>query len=113
MKNEKGFSLIEVMIAMVIFAIGIMAVMQMHLWTTKNNSNSNFISIATMAATQKVEELRGTNLVAGEYNEKNGLVSVQYVITEDPVNPRLDKVVVNASLRGKTVNLETYNRRKL
>ena len=113
MQNEKGFSLIEVMIAMVIFAIGIMAVMQMHLWTVKNNSNSNFISIATMAATDKIEELRGQDLVAGAYNEKKGLVAIHYVITEDAVNPRLDRVLDKATLRGKTVQLESYLRNKL
>jgi len=108
MKNE-GFSLIEVMIAMAIFAIGIMAIMQMHLWAVKNNSTANFINIATMAATDTVENLRGQpTLVDGLYNKKNGPVDINYTITQDAVYPKLCKVEVSATLRKHTIRLNTY-----
>lgn len=57
-KKNKGFSLIEVMIAMAIFSIGILAVGSMQLSSTKNNTTGNITTQATMLARQKIEELR-------------------------------------------------------
>jgi prepilin-type N-terminal cleavage/methylation domain-containing protein len=109
-QNQKGFGLIEVMIGMVILGMGMMAAVQLHYSTARNNRNGNVISIATMAATQTLESLRGQNigdLVEGTFVEKVGLVDVSYVITKDPINDRLGRAVVSATLRGKTVRVET------
>ena len=57
-KKNRGFSLIEVMIAMAIFSIGILAVGSMQLSSTKNNTTGNITTQATMLARQKIEELR-------------------------------------------------------
>ena len=56
--RNRGFSLIEVMIALAIFSIGIMAVGSMQLWSTKNNTTGNITTQATMLARQKIEELK-------------------------------------------------------
>ena len=57
-KNERGFSLIEVMIALVIFSIGILAVAQLQFWNIRNNTTGNITTIATLLARQKMEELK-------------------------------------------------------
>jgi prepilin-type N-terminal cleavage/methylation domain-containing protein len=57
-KKNKGFSLIEVLIAMAIFSIGILAVGSMQLASTKNNTTGNITTQASMLARQKIEELR-------------------------------------------------------
>jgi prepilin-type N-terminal cleavage/methylation domain-containing protein len=57
-KMNRGFTLIEVMIAMAIFAIGILAVGSMQLSNTKNNTTGNITTQATMLARQKLEELK-------------------------------------------------------
>ena len=57
-KNNRGFTLLEAVIAMAIFSIGILAVGSMQLWNTKNNTTGNFTTQATMLARQKVEELK-------------------------------------------------------
>jgi len=57
-KNNRGFSLLEVVMAMAIFSIGILAVGSMQLWSTKNNTAGNFTTEATMLARQKIEELK-------------------------------------------------------
>ena len=56
--KNSGFSLIEVMIAMAIFSIGILAVGSMQLSTGKNNSTGNLTTQATMLAREKIEELK-------------------------------------------------------
>jgi len=50
--------MIEVLIAMAIFAIGILAVGSMVLSTTRNNTAGNIITIATMLAREKIEYLK-------------------------------------------------------
>ncbi len=57
-KNERGFSLIEVMIALVIFSIGILAVAQLQFWNIRNNTTGNITTMATLLARQKMEELK-------------------------------------------------------
>lgn len=57
-KNKRGFTLLEAVMAMAIFSIGILAVGSMQLWNTKNNTTGNFTTQATMLARQKVEELK-------------------------------------------------------
>ena len=50
--------MIEVLIAMAIFAIGILAVGSMVLSTTRNNTAGNIITIATLLAREKIEYLK-------------------------------------------------------
>lgn len=57
-KKNRGFTLIEAMIAIAIFSIGILAVGSMQLWNTKNNTTGNFTTQATMLAREKIEELK-------------------------------------------------------
>lgn len=57
-KNKKGFTLLEAVMAMAIFSIGILAVGSMQLWNAKNNTAGNFTTQATMLARQKIEELK-------------------------------------------------------
>ena len=55
---EGGFTLIEVLIGISIFAIGMLAVARMQMLTVRNTSVGNFTSQATMLAHQKMEELK-------------------------------------------------------
>jgi prepilin-type N-terminal cleavage/methylation domain-containing protein len=54
--TDQGFTLIEVLIAMAIFSIGILAVGTLVLSTTRNNTGSNILTQATMLARSKIEE---------------------------------------------------------
>jgi len=53
---NQGFSLIEVLIAIAIFSIGILAVGTLVLSTTSNNTSGNILTQATMLARAKMEE---------------------------------------------------------
>jgi type IV pilus assembly protein PilV len=63
-----GFSLIELMIAMVILAMGMLAVVSMHFGSARNNTNGNIYTQANMLAQAQLEILKNQavdNLVAG------------------------------------------------
>jgi type IV pilus assembly protein PilV len=58
-KNERGISLIEILVALTIFSIGILAVAQLQLWNIRNNTTGNFMTLATLLAREQLETLKG------------------------------------------------------
>lgn len=57
-KDKKGFTIIEVLMAMAIFAIGFLAIGKMLMYTTRNNTSGNFMTQATMIAREQMEYLK-------------------------------------------------------
>jgi prepilin-type N-terminal cleavage/methylation domain-containing protein len=55
---QGGFTLIEVLIGISIFAIGMLAVARMQMHSVRNTTVGNITSQATMLANQKMEELK-------------------------------------------------------
>ncbi len=62
--NERGISLIEILIALAIFSFGILAVAQLQLGNVKNNTNGNAVTMATLLARQQMEVLKNEANVA-------------------------------------------------
>jgi hypothetical protein len=67
---QKGYLLIEAMVAMAIFSIGFLAIGKMIIFTTHNNTRSNIMTQATLLATKTLEDFKNTaeisTLVIGE-----------------------------------------------
>jgi len=79
-RNEKGFTLIEVIIAIAILSVGLLALASMQVAAIKGNAHANRLTEATTLAQDKVEELislqytvssTDTRLTAGEDEEVN------------------------------------------
>ncbi|BCS97154.1 hypothetical protein DSLASN_27860 [Desulfoluna limicola] len=75
--KEEGFTLIEVMVALVIFAFGILAVLGMQVTSIRGGYQSQNLTEAASAGANKIEELiamdydpldDGTETVAGKYS---------------------------------------------
>jgi len=62
-KRSKGFSMIEVLVALVILSIALLALAGLMVTTTKNNSFGNHMTEAATFAQDKLEELRVTEWV--------------------------------------------------
>ena len=62
--KSRGFTLIEVLIAMVILSIAFLGLAGLMIQTTKNNSFGGHITEAATVAQDKLEELRSTSWVA-------------------------------------------------
>lgn len=57
-RNERGFSLIEMMIAATVITVGLVAVAGVSAYISRTNSASNTMSILATAAQDKADELR-------------------------------------------------------
>ena len=113
-KNSRGFTILEAVIAMAIFSIGILAVGSMQLWSTKNNTTGNFTTQATMLARQKIEELKNvsdlTALANG--NDTIGVYTRRWVPSNLSASARILTVTVEWTREGhdRSVVLETVTR---
>ena len=63
-KKERGFTLIEVMIAMAIMIIGLLAFWKMHITSISADAMSNQMTKAVFFANQKIEELRASDFAS-------------------------------------------------
>lgn len=58
--NKKGFSLIELMVSMVILAIGLLGLASLQGAAINGNQHGNTISLATVLAQDTIESVRNT-----------------------------------------------------
>ena len=58
-KNDKGFTLIEVLIAMAILSVGLLGTAALITGIIKGNQISNRVTIGTTLAQDKMEEIKG------------------------------------------------------
>ena len=64
-KNDRGFTLIEVIVSLIILAVGILTVIGVFPHIARFGQNSNNISIATALAQEKLDELLCRNEETG------------------------------------------------
>ncbi len=128
--DEKGFSLIEILIAITVFAIGILALGKMQITSIKGNSFGNELTRAITLAQNKAEELTGLpyddpltkdtndngigglddtqsgNNVIADGNQVNGRYNISWNIANDyPINnTKTIRVFVTWSIRGNLKN---------
>ena len=111
MKKENGFTLIEVMVAMVVLLIGILGVMVMQYNSIIGNSTSMGLRVATSLTTGMMEQLQGTpynNLANGSdipYNYADPASNI--ASRAGVVYTRSWWVLPGCSELGATVNLCT------
>ena len=109
--NQQGFTIIEVMIAITVFAIGILALNIMQTSSIKGNSASNRLSGRTSWATDQIEQIVGWNYtdprltddgnatsVDGTANSPNNIYSITWSVTNN--TPITDT---------KTITITTYS----
>ena len=57
-EDRSGFTLVEVLIAVAIFSIGVLAVFSMQYWNVRNNSTGNVLTQASNLARAQIEVLK-------------------------------------------------------
>jgi len=102
--KSKGFSLIEVLVALVILSICLLGMAGLMATTTKNNSYGGHLTEAATLAQDKLEQLRGTPI---------GMMQVNATMTDNPVGStgiaynRSWVAVPNIPPPGNTLNVIT------
>jgi type IV pilus assembly protein PilV len=74
-RRQRGFTLLEVLIAILITAIGVLGIAGLQAFTLKNTNSSNLRSVATRQAYQLADAMRANKigLDAGHYNNQQGV----------------------------------------
>ena len=82
-KDTKGFSLIEVIMAMGIMSVGLLAVAAMQISTVRNNKTGNTFTQATALARSQMEVIKNGDITRGT-DILNGALNVRI---PDPLGP--------------------------
>ena len=99
MKSSKGFSLIEVLIALVVLAVGLLSVGQLMLTSLTTTAYGNQYTQATALAQAKMEEFRASRPVAGTGSDQvMGVNGTRYM--------RTWSIVANGEMRFITVAVD-------
>lgn len=86
--NEKGFTLLEVMIAMAIFSIGILGTVAMQYLVVAGNTSGNVVNQQLLLAQQILEEKKnGTDVTAVDTSIPAGMDTGPYNVEIDVANP--------------------------
>jgi type IV pilus assembly protein PilV len=110
MFNHRGFTLLEVLIAVSIFSIGLLAVASMQISAISGNRLGNELSLATFLAQEQVETLKSADfnsatLAIGNYADPNnpidetgtngGIFNRSWVVAANTTFSRSVTVTVN------------------
>ncbi len=104
--NNRGYSLIEVLIAMAIFSLGILGVVGMQISSTGSNSTARKITDATYYAEDRLETLMSlswadADLVAGTHTEATADgYTIEWIVTDADLdaNGTNDSRIINLTV---------------
>jgi type IV pilus assembly protein PilV len=66
MREAKGFSLLEVLVALIFLAVGLLALAGLHITSLRGNTFSHHLSLATVVAQDRLEFLKNLSLGSRE-----------------------------------------------
>jgi prepilin-type N-terminal cleavage/methylation domain-containing protein len=124
LKSNNGFSIIELMIAMAIFAIGMLAVISMQIGTARNNTSGNIYTQANMLAMSQLEILKNNDvimLLPGTYTDASkidenghpgGIYTRSWTISDLGVGARAITVTVQWNRMGRDRRVEVSSNTK-
>ncbi len=110
--NQNGFSLIEILIAMAILALAMLAAASMQFGSIRNNASGNMVTQANMLAKAQMEVLKNTvditALADGVENsidasgQPGGIYNRSWTVSNLGTTARRITVTVQWSRRGKS-----------
>jgi len=125
--NPGGYLLLEIMIAVAVFAVGFLAIGTLVVSTSANNTKGNIVTQATLLAAETIEDLKSsvdiTGVAPGTYNDGHpvdargnpgGIFNRSWVVSDPLGFNSSRRVQVSVSWtrlgRSRTVQLDTIIR---
>ena len=116
--NEQGLTLVELMVAVVILAIGLLMLAGGALAVTKNLTGSGLATVATARAQAKLDELRAIaasttpNCISANFDDSGASITISKITLSWTINPkagseRLVRVVTSYALPGGRSHTDT------
>ena len=118
-QSKKGFSLLELLIALVILSVGLLGAAQMQVTSISGNAFSNNLTVATGLAQSRIEELKklpnsDAALSAGDHDE--GLLTGTAIFSRstnvNDLSPEVKQVTVTVRWTDKTQHTITLSTMK-
>lgn len=105
--DKRGFTLLEVLIAIFILALGLLAVATMQISAVRGNRLGNEVTRATYLAQDKLEELKNSTDIASEPDgsDQQGIFNRIWVITPNTTYSRIVTVRVDWTVGGASHEL--------
>ena len=108
--KEKGFTLIELMIAMVVLGIGILALIQMQVAAMNGNLSANQMTTAMTLAQDEIEQLKRLALTDGALTDNNAGNNANLTSTPNAASLEHTDVGNPIDERGGSTGLRRYRR---
>jgi prepilin-type N-terminal cleavage/methylation domain-containing protein len=129
---ERGYTIIEVMIAIAIFSIGILGAWALQNRSTSGNASARNLTIGASCAADRLEQLiqlpyAHADLLAGDHapaqasdgidNDfdgeidepgESGPLRIAWLITDDAPIPQTKTIRVDVTMREKTIRVTSY-----
>ena len=115
MKKEDGFTLIEVLIAITIFAVGLLGVAAMQTSAIKVNSTAGKLTNLSTWGMDKIEELSALpysdpllDSAGNPHQEISGDYTISWTVIDDNPATSIKNITIMVTGRGKTANISFY-----
>ena len=96
--QENGFTLVEVLIAITIFAFGILGVASMQIAAMKGNTSARDLTEASTVGSDQLEKLMLSSYdTISDGSRTNDIYGITWTVQDDTPQPDVKTVIVNVS----------------
>ncbi len=100
-RNDKGFTLLEILVALTLLTVGLLGVAGLTVGIMRGNRHSNVVTTATTLAQDRMEEIRKRGYIGAD-----SLAGTENSVTGFPFYKRVTVITNNTpSLNMKTVEI--------
>jgi len=102
-RDQKGFTLLEMLIAVTLIAIGLLATASMQGVALRSNSIANRLTVANLLAQKVIEDLHSRSANDAIYLNASPVTNVQYIL--DPVTSSPTITIPGAGVYSATYSI--------